>query len=159
MGHEKRLSPMIIKNSIIAWEKIEEVWRTLLWPGRSDIIPISCMTHDGDIDINIKNTYHPIHHGIYVYNELVGVISGHQTSVDYYRCRGIYVKEDYRGFGISKILFGVVESDAVNSGCSHIWSYPRISSIIPYKKFKFVESGEVENIGYSGPNIRVIKKI
>lgn len=149
---------MNMKTSIITWSEIEVIWSNLLWPGRSDIFPISSMTHDGNIDINIKTRYVPCHHGIYVSENLVGVISGHQTSLHYYRCRGIYVKESYRGFGLSKMLFTLVESDASNVGCSYLWSYPRISAIIPYKNFNFLEYGEVENVGYSGPNIRVVKK-
>ena len=150
---------MKVLSKVIEWYDISEIWRDLLWKDREDIIPISCMTHDGKIDASIKHKYIPVHHGIYVNDELAGVISGHNTSEIYYRCRGIYIKESYRGFGLSKLLFGLVESEASYKNCLYIWSYPRMSALGSYKKSGFVEYGEVENSGYSGPNIRVCKKI
>lgn len=143
----------------ITWETIKVIWENYLWVGREDIRPISTMTFAGPIDMQIKKLYSPIFYGCFDNSKLVGVISGHQTSTDSYRVRGIYVFDEYRGKGIAQILFSSIENHAKLLGVKYIWSYPRLSALPAYLKFGFTATGAIENTGFSGPNIKAIKEL
>jgi GNAT superfamily N-acetyltransferase len=143
----------------ITWDQIRIIWEKFLWPGRNDILPISCMNFVGGTDVAIKENFCPAHHGIYINNILAGVVSGHKTSNYEYRCRGIYIHKNFRNNKYSAYLFESVEQDAIKNDCAIIWSYPRLSALNAYKKFGFNVAGDIENTGFSGPNIRVYKKL
>lgn len=148
-----------IRQELISWDEISTVWKNYLWIGRKDINPISCMKFTNGIDATIKKKFVPTHHGIYVNDRLVAVISGHKSSDVEYRCRGIFIHKEFRSQGYSRMLFDLVTKDAADNNATIIWSYPRLSALYAYTKAGFTEAGEIENTGFSGPNIRVYKKI
>ena len=129
------------------FKTIENIWKKELWPNRTSAIEThSAMTwpFGGDpepIDMNIF-TYEPTFLGAYIDNKLVGVNSGHRTSEDQYRSRGVWVNPDYRKQGVSQMLFQMTAHQAKIEGCEMLWSIPRKTALPAYTKFGFETVGD-----------------
>tara|TARA_R110001592_G_scaffold1805_14_gene10889 strand:- start:539 stop:1000 length:462 start_codon:yes stop_codon:yes gene_type:complete len=128
------------------FDTIKNIWGKELWPNRSSAIEShSAMTwpFEGNpepIDMNIF-TYKPTFLGAYIDNSLVGVNSGHRTSEDQYRSRGVWVDPNYRKRGVSQMLFLMTAHQAKVEGCDMLWSIPRKTALPAYTKFGFETVG------------------
>lgn len=153
------MTSIVIKN--IDFETIKSIWSEYLWVNRaSDIKPMSSMTYHDTYDMTIYDKYTPTFFGAFDLNNLVGVNSGHRTSTDYYRSRGLYVNPKYRKQGISTLLLNATLEQGKNENCDFCWSLPRLSSIRAYKKvgFRRVSNWSNQEFEY-GPNCTVVKQL
>ena len=129
------------------FDTIKNIWEKDLSPNRTSAIEThSAMTwpFEGNpepIDMNVF-TYEPTFLGAYIDNELVGVNSGHRTTNEQYRSRGIWVDPDYRKRGVSQMLFLMTAHQAKVEGCEMLWSIPRKTALPAYTKFGFETVGD-----------------
>lgn len=152
---------MFIKS--IEFEQILKVWTQHLWADRqSDIQPASSMLLGGGYDVSIHSRYKPIFLGAMEGDKLIGVNSGHQTTSDSFRSRGLYVFPEYRGRGIGLALLQKACELAQEAECQIIWSAPRVAAAEVYKRAGFVveerELNEGEGFEF-GPNLYAQKKL
>jgi len=147
----------------ITWDIISDIWQNQLWPDRPDIETHSAMTWPGDYPDNTHDMsiflYDVTYWGAYQDSDLVGVNSGHRTSPEHYRSRGLWVDPAHRLQGISKQLFSQTQAQAVSEGCIMIWSLPRMSAIRAYQSAGFVTQGMPIKTQTSNANIYVKKII
>ena len=142
----------------ITFEEILPVWRDFLWKGRlSEIRPMSSMTFNKHYDRSIYERFNPTFFGCYNQNGvLLGVNSFHKTGNREGRSRGVYVFENSRGKGYSKLLLNAAITQAKKEDCSIIWSLPRISSLQAYLSVGYRVCSEEINEGVEfGPNVYV----
>ena len=137
------------------FETILPLWK-LLWPDTADIQPMSSIKYFGGYDINIYTKFHPTFLGLYDNEKLIGCISGHKSSHEDYRIRGIYIIANYRSKGLSKLLFNRILLHAKKENASLIWSLPKKESIKSYISFGFRQTTKFINTKY-GQNCFVVK--
>ena len=153
---------MRFKVEIVDFQTILPIWEEELWLGRSsEIKPMSSMTYLGGFDMSIYEKYEPTFFAVYnVVNEIVGVNSGHRTSDDLYRSRGIWVDPRYRGNGIAGILFCELFGQAINEQCEAVWSVPRKNALLAYEKVGFKQTSDFFDEGMEfGPNCYVYAEL
>ena len=142
------------------FKTIEDVWKTKLWTNRTSPIEThSAMTwpFEGNpepIDMNIFN-YPATFLGAFIDNKLIGVNSGHRTTNEQYRSRGIWVDPDYRKKGVAQMLFLMTAHQAKVEGCEMLWSIPRKTALPAYTKFGFETVGDYIITETSDANIYV----
>lgn len=141
------------------FQTVLPVWRDMLWPGRTDIQPMSSMQWKAENDPNIYFRFKPRFCCIYVNDQLAGVNSCHMTSDQLMRSRGIYVFPRWRGRGFSTMLLGFVDDNALALGCSRVWSFPRIESMFAYAKHGYRIASREFDSGPFGPNVYAIKNL
>ncbi|MCP4832515.1 MAG: GNAT family N-acetyltransferase [Gammaproteobacteria bacterium] len=148
----------------IEFSEILPVWQCLLWPDRESVIETHsamawpCSDNPDEIDMKIFE-YQPTFWGAYRENKLVGVNSGHRTTLSQYRSRGIWVDPDHRRQGIAQTLFALTEHQAVLEKCEMMWSMPRISALGVYQTHGFICQGNVFETETSPENIYVKKDL
>jgi len=148
----------------LTFEQVYDIWNNKLWPDRkSPIESHSAMTwpFEGNpdaIDMNIFN-YDPTFWGVFKDNKLVGVNSGHKTTSNHYRSRGIWVDPAYRQLGLAQKLFTMTEHQALLEKCEMIWSIPRKSALSAYTNYGFNTVGDFISTETSASNIYVKKNI
>jgi len=151
-----------IQTKRITFDDILLIWSTHLWPDRESAIEeVSAMTwpFEGSpdpIDMRIFD-YKPTFWGAYIDNKLVGVNSGHRTTTNHYRSRGIWVDPTYRARGIAQMLFAMTEHQAILERCEIIWSIPRKTALSSYTKFGFETVGGYMETETADANIYVKK--
>lgn len=124
------------------------IWRSHLWPDRTDPIrPLSSMLLGGGTDMSIYEKFSPRFLGLFHEDSLVGVLSGHRSSADNYRIRGLYIHEEYRRRGGAQMLFKEFQKIAAEEKGSTIWSYPKLAALPVYKKFGFQPHSSTEHDG------------
>lgn len=145
----------------IDYETIYIVWRDKLWPGRvSPIRAMSSMQYLGGYNVAVYDLYTPTFWGLYCNDGLIGVNSGYRSTDDAYCSRGLWIDENHRGKGLSKLLFVELEKQALSEGCQALWSIPRVTSFPAYKSFGFEASSDWFTEGMEfGPNRYVFKLI
>lgn len=134
----------LLHNSFIReinFEKILPLWK-LLWPNTNNILQMSSMKYLGGYDISIYNKYYPTFFGLYINQKLIGCISGHKSSHEYYRIRGIYILPEYRNNGYSKFLFKAIIDQAKKENSTFIWSFPKKKSIKSYISVGFQQTSK-----------------
>ena len=142
------------------FKTIEDVWKTKLWTNRTSPIEThSAMTwpFEGNpepIDMNIFN-YPATFLGAFIDNKLIGVNSGHRTTNEQYRSRGIWVDPDYRKKGVAQMLFLMTAHQAKVEGCEMLWSIPRKTALPAYTKYGFQTVGDYIVTETSEANIYV----
>jgi GNAT superfamily N-acetyltransferase len=142
------------------FKTVENIWQNYLWPNRTSAIEShSAMTwpFEGNpepIDMNIFN-YPATFWGAYLDNKLVGVNSGHRTTDEQYRSRGIWVDPGYRKRGVAQSLFLLTAHQAKIEGCEMLWSIPRKTALPAYTKFGFETVGDFIVTETSDANIYV----
>lgn len=144
----------------ITFEQILPVWSTDLWPKRvSKIEPVSAIDIESNIDIRILN-YEPTAHffGAFDGSILAGVISGHLTTENQCRLRGLFVAEAYRGHGLSKMLIETEIEKAKSLGCAQIWALIRTKNLGLFQKFAFQKKLETDKYEF-GPHFIIEKKL
>ena len=113
----------------------------------------------GGYDLSIHERYRPFFLGAFTTNgDLVGAISGHRTSPDSFRSRGLFVAPGYRGLGIAHELLFEVCCLAWSEGSNLVWTYPRQSAWPVYHKFGFNLRSDWISDGY-GCNAYAVKSI
>lgn len=142
------------------FKTVESIWSTKLWPNRTSAIEThSAMTwpfegNPESIDMNIFN-YPATFWGVYLDDKLVGVNSGHKTTDEQYRSRGIWVDPEYRKRGVAQMLFLMTAHQAKVEGCEMLWSIPRKTALPAYTKFGFETVGDYIITETSDANIYV----
>ena len=148
---------MIHKEERISFNDILYIWQKYLWPGReSPIKSHSAMTLNGSISMEIYN-YPATHWGIYHNNKIIAVNSGHMSSKNHYRSRGLWVHEQFRKKGLAQLLLSATTLQAKKEGCSVIWSIPRKEALPTYKASGFTEEGNYFATETSTANIYATK--
>lgn len=142
------------------FKTVESIWSTKLWPNRTSAIEThSAMTwpfegNPESIDMNIFN-YPATFWGVYLDDKLVGINSGHKTTDEQYRSRGIWVDPEYRKRGVAQMLFLLTAHQAKIEGCELLWSIPRKTALPAYTKFGFETVGDYIITETSDANIYV----
>ena len=131
----------------IDFETILPLWK-LLWPNTVDIQPMSSIKYLGSYDMDIYTKFKPTFLGLYDNEILIGSISGHKTSHEDYRIRGIYILPEYRAKGLSKLLFDAVISQAKKENSTQIWSLPKKEAFFSYKKSNFIQTTDYIKTAY-----------
>ncbi len=143
----------------ITFEQILPIWQNKLWPNRvSKIETHSAMTwpytHPNQpysMDVFI---YPATFFGIFNQDKLVAVNSGHLTTQQEYRSRGLWVDPDYRGMGLAQIILLATIDQAKKEGAKMIWSIPRLTALTAYERVGFKTVGDRVDEGVEfGPNI------
>ena len=149
-----------MKTERLNFKTVESIWSTKLWPNRTSAIEThSAMTwpfegNPESIDMNIFN-YPATFWGVYLDDKLVGVNSGHKTTDEQYRSRGIWVDPEYRKRGVAQMLFLLTAHQAKIEGCELLWSIPRKTALPAYTKFGFETVGDYIITETSDANIYV----
>lgn len=152
------------QTGLISWKTILGVWQKELWPNRASAIEThSAMTWpyentQPEHDMRVFD-YTPYFIGVYDNQILVGVNSGHRTSANHFRSRGLWVHPKYRRQGISQILFQLTEEAAQLEGANMIWSVPRKTALPAYQRAGFETVGGFFGTETSEANIYAIKKL
>ena len=152
---------MMIKE--ITFDEIKYYWKKYLWAKYTTRVHkvdnhtqknysyrvFNHLTRD-QIDNWIKPTYI----GYFVDNKIVGVESGYKSNADYYRLRGLWVHDDYRGQGIATKLLNYLEEKSKEK---FLWTCPRESALTFYLKYGFRVTGISEKTIY-GQNYFAVKE-
>jgi GNAT superfamily N-acetyltransferase len=122
----------------ILFDEILPIWSNYLWPDRvSQITPTSAMSFMGGYDLqNMVST--PTFFAYVIDGEIAGVNSGHMCKDNYYRSRGLYVFEQFRGKGIGTNLLKAIIEQAKQEGATLCWSYPKDTSWNTYSRAGFM---------------------
>jgi GNAT superfamily N-acetyltransferase len=153
---------MKYKTGTVEFNTILPFWKEKLWPNRKDAIrPMNDIAYLGGHDPEIYKKFEPTFFVVYnLVNEIIGVNSGHRSTVDMYRSRGLWVDPQYRRKGISGILFCELHGQAMKENCKAIWSIPRKESLPAYEKYGFIKTSDFFDKGMEfGPNCYVYKEI
>ena len=142
----------------INFETIYNIWSNYLWNDRvSPIKQISSMLYLGGYDMSIYNNK-PTFFAIKNNNKIVAVNSGHMTVNRYYRSRGLWVEDQYRGKGLTYILFKALHEQAKKEDAEYIWSYPKQNSVGAYIKNGFTIKSSISN-NELGPHYYVSRPV
>ena len=143
----------------ISFEDIYPVWKNSLWPGRrSPIERTSAMKYGGGYEMNYLNRP-AFFFSIQKEDNLIGCVSCHPTEKSEFRMRGLWVRPEFRGQGLSKILFHKVYERAKLAGAKRIWSFPRLKQKQVYMSFGFMRFSE-KTYGFDfSPNYYTIMDI
>lgn len=90
-------------------------------------------------------------------NQIVGVLNGYKTSINYFRTRGLWVNPIYRKKGIATKLMNYIERFALNEGSKILWTIPRKTAINFYKNYGFEQMSDFTI--YNGNNCFATKSI
>lgn len=101
---------------------------------------MSSIKYLGGYDTDIYTKFHPTFLGLYDNENPIGCISGHKSSHEDYRIRGIYILPKYRAKGLSKLLFDAIILQAKKENSTQIWSLPKKESFFSYKKSNFIQT-------------------
>lgn len=146
----------------ITFDQIHTVWKNHLWPHRTSAIEShSAMTwpYCGDqpeFDITVFDQP-AAYWAVFDHGKLIAVNSGHCSSADHYRSRGLWVDPAHRGKGLAQLLFQATEKQAQLEGCAMLWSIPRRSALRSYVAHGFNTVGDFFGTETSEANIYVIK--
>lgn len=156
MKMSKKNLPKVTK---ISFETISQIWSEHLWNGRTTPIKqISSMLYLGGYDMSIYNN-DPTFFAIKVDGKVVAVNSGHMTINGYYRSRGLWVEEQYRGRGYTRLLFQELYEVAKSERAYYVWSLPKVNSVGAYVKNGFSISSKITNDFELGPHYYVLKDL
>jgi len=135
------------------------IWQQELWPGReSTIEPLSAIDVDSGYNMKLMEA-EPFFWGAFSNSrQLIGVVSGFQTSDTHFRSRGLWVAKDQRNQGLGKQLIQTVEKQAVRRQCHILWTMPRQSSWEFYRRVGFQVLKEISQFEF-GPHYIATKKL
>ncbi len=135
------------------FSQILDVWKIHLWPDRkNEIEPVSLIDEDGKINTNIRDA--PVFFWRIVNIEtgqIIGCISGCQTSPTSMRSRGLWIQPHYRNMGLAKSLMSAIFEKALSLKCLKVWTMPRVISWPFYQKIGFISRQRIDNFEY-GPH-------
>lgn len=154
---QKPVAPIEIRHC--GYEHVRPLWKKL-WDDRYDFQPTSSMLYLSGYDGHIPQKYSPIFLGAYQNNALVGVFSGHLTSPQHFRGRGLYIEDSARGFGVGSLLITRLSEEAKAQGASLLWATPREASLALFLKLGFTQDSAFTHEGFLfGPNCYVSKAV
>jgi GNAT superfamily N-acetyltransferase len=143
----------------ITFQEILPIWQNKLWLNRvSKIETHSAMTWtythiNQPYSMDVFN-YPATFLGIFDQDKLVAVNSGHLTTQQEYRSRGLWVDPDYRGMSLAQIILLATINQAKLENAEMIWSIPRLTALSAYDRVGFKTVGDIINEGVEfGPNI------
>ena len=144
------LKPEIIVS--VDFKNIQKLWKEL-WPNRKDIQAMSSLAINGSIDMSIYTKYSPIFWLLQTKKEGIGCLSGHPTSEESFRLRGLYIKPEYRGNGFSHKLLSKALLFAREAGYKLAWTLPKVSVLGVYESVGFYRcSKDIHKKMVQGPN-------
>lgn len=148
----------------ITFEEIYPIWNDYLWKGRqSKIESHSCMTWPGSNSHEYDQTIfdQPVYFwGLRNHTgKIIAVNSGHPTSDDDFRSRGLWVHPLYRRQGLATELLEAAIGVAERSNCKRIWTIPRVESAEVYFRAGFQQDPFHANGMEFGPNIYCSKSL
>jgi hypothetical protein len=147
----------------ITFNTIKPIWEQNLWSGRNSKVKThSSMTwpFDSDVEYNMEIYKYPATYwALLVDNVIIGVNSGHKTSDNQYRSRGLWIEEEFRGKKMGQFLLNVASSQALVERCNMIWSIPRKSALKTYHQAGFIGQGDIFATETSDANIYASKLI
>jgi GNAT superfamily N-acetyltransferase len=139
------------------YNTIRPIWSERLWDSRYKFESTSAMLFLGGYDAEIAIKYKPIFFKAVYNGQIAGVISGHKSSTDHYRLRGLYIFPEFRGKRISQKLIQKIIDQARSENCTMVWAAPRIASLPHFLKIGFHQSSEFTEEGFLyGPNCYVM---
>ena len=152
----------------ISFEEVMEGWKQL-WPDREKYPQVSSWFLMDEVfemkglfpkdvighDINIASTLDKDYYGVYYNERLIGVNSGHLTTSNSWRSRGLWVHPEFRNLGISKILLNAVIDTAYTE---YVWSVPKESALKAYESVGFVRKSEFFDTENGNNCIVILKK-
>ena len=164
-GESPEIPPDLVVKQISEADGLA-AWKAHLWPGREKIRAVSSMTwnhetKEAGIDTSL---YARVQAKFFALcdrqNEIVAVAAGHPVDSTYYRTRGIWVSENYRGLGLITSVLWAVLRDAADQGSSIVWTLPRKQALNAYERAGFRQDSEFfdEGVLY-GPNCYAICKL
>lgn len=143
----------------ITFQEILPIWQNKLWPNRvSKIETHSAMTWPythpvQPYSMDVFN-YPATFFGIVDQDKLIAVNSGHLTTQQEYRSRGLWVDPDYRGMGLAQRILLATINQAKKEEAKMIWSIPRLTALPAYDRVGFKTVGDIIDEGVEfGPNI------
>jgi GNAT superfamily N-acetyltransferase len=143
----------------INFDTIKQIWEQSLWPGRTNITPLSNLRYKDIPNVSISHHYTATFFAYHINNKIVGVNSGHSSSRIHYRSRGLWVDPNYRQQGIgSKLLIHTIEQ-AKKENKFFCWSLPRKNSLSAYINAGFEQTSDFFETETSEFNCYVIKKL
>jgi GNAT superfamily N-acetyltransferase len=148
----------------LTFEEIQYYWKKYLWAKYTTRVHkidvhtqknyfyrfVKYLTRD-----QIDEWFNPTYIGYVIDDKIVGVESGYKSNKDYYRLRGLWVNDDYRGQGIATKLLKYLE---IRSSEKYLWSCPRESALDFYLKYGFKVTG-LSEITLYGQNYFAVKEI
>ena len=139
------------------FQEIYDFWKNFLWAGRrSKIEACSSMKYLGGYDLSIKKFGKPRFWKATREGKIIGVNSGHSTSMKDFRSRGLWIHPNFRNQGNAQKLLQAVKEEAIIRECEYVWSVPRKEAINAYLKFGFQITSDWFNSGMEfGPNCYV----
>jgi GNAT superfamily N-acetyltransferase len=143
----------------ITFQEILPIWQNKLWPNRvSKIETHSAMTwpytHPNQPYSTDVFNYPATFFGIFDQDKLVAVNSGHLTTQQEYRSRGLWVDPEYRGMGVAQMILISTIEQAKQEGAEMIWSIPRLTALSAYERVGFKTVGDIIDEGVEfGPNV------
>lgn len=156
------------------FDLVLSVWKDHLWPDRkTSIEPYSVLKLNGGFDMDYKNREVYFFSAKKIFDntksvetnttndkqEIIGVVSGHQTVASEFRLRGLYVFEKYRKQGVASALVKEVESTAYLLKSRLIWTLPRKNNLIFYQKNGFKQVTDWSDEYEFGPNCVATKEL
>lgn len=121
---------------------VEPIWNKYLWPGRNNYGYMSGMQYLGGYHTDVFNRFFPMFFVYYLDGEIAGVNSGHCSTSEHFRSRGLYVFEKYRKMGIGTELLKYTIQAAKDHSCNLCWSLPRETALSTYVSAGFVQTSE-----------------
>ena len=128
------------------------IWNSQMWEDYRNISVTK--------DRSIFDKYEPTFWAVRENDEIIGVNSGFRTSDDIYRSRGLYVKPEKRGEGLSNMLLKLTIQTAKQEKCRIIWTMPRKDALFAYESVGFrIIGGWVDKKVEFGPNCIAINEL
>jgi GNAT superfamily N-acetyltransferase len=144
-----------IKIQHCSFAEVKPLWH-LLWGGSYDFQPTSCMLYLRGYDGNIPHRYTPVFLGAYSEDTLIGVLSGHKTTEEHFRGRGLFILPEHRNSGVASLLIAALIQEARKSGANLLWAAPRKTNLPLFLKLGFEQASDFTNEGFQfGPNCYV----
>jgi GNAT superfamily N-acetyltransferase len=114
----------------------------------------------GGYDGRIPEKYTPLFFAAVHDSKVVGVVSGHHSTDEFFRLRGLYVDDSMRGHGVSVHLINAVIEAAKQRNCKMLWATPRPVSLPIFEKLGFTKDSDFTHEGFAfGPNCYVSLKL
>ena len=137
----------MITTELCEFSDVQPIWRSELWPDRKSVIEShSAMQWPYGDDLPEYNpdvySFTPSFVCVRDGPDIVAVNSGHLTTPDYYRTRGIWVHEDFRNEGIAGKTYDHLLQIAQSENAIMMWCIPRSTSLSMHQRWGFSQVGQ-----------------
>ena len=154
----------MITTELCEFSDVEPIWREELWPHRTSVIethsamqwPYGEVLPEYNPDVySFTPSFVCVRHG----SDIVAVNSGHLTTPEYYRTRGIWVHPDHRSQGLAQLTYDHLLKIAQSESAIMMWCIPRSTSLQMHVRWGFSEVGEPRETETHGKNHYVYRWI